>query len=292
MMRCFYHSDLDGEASAAIVKLWSGDDCILSPINYNQSFPIDEISSGQEIIIVDFNLQEEGMWTRLLEVTPNVVWIDHHSDAIECSEENGMCVLPGLRRIHEGAGCELTWRYLWGDEPIPRGILLIGDFDEWVFRYGDETRRFQQGLAVAYDTRPVEGWRETWVPIFDSDHQMLEDACRIGEKSLRKRRISDAQDVASYGFEAVFEGYRTAVINRNRTGSDYFASLEGRSFDIYMPVVFDGERWSVSIYEGPGIRGKGVHLGELAHDLFDGGGHAGAAGFQCNHLPIRIVGRL
>lgn len=290
-MRCFYHSDLDGEASAAIVRLKFGDvECI--PVNYGRHFPVESVFPDERIWIIDYSLQEEGAWWALMYRTDDVVWIDHHDDAIKRSEAEGTSHLAGLRRSSGGAGCELTWEYLFPECDIPDGIAYIGDFDTWTFKHGALTREFQQGLMMAYDTRPVEGWSSTWERIFQSSVGFVSEVRDIGRKGLAKRTISDAQDILAYGFEAEFQGYRCAVINRNRTGSDYFASLEDLGFDIYMPVVFDGTRWSVSVYEGPGIRGKGVHLGELCRVKFKGGGHPGAAGFQCDELPIMVMGRL
>lgn len=293
-MKCFYHSDLDGEAAAATIRLFHGDAIELLPINYNQHFPIEDVSPGEGIWIVDFTLQEEGMWAALMERTEYVVWIDHHDDAIKRSAADGTEGLAGLRSTEGKSGCELTWQFLFPDSDTPFGICLIGDFDTWRFRYGDLTREFHQGMMVAYDTRPVEGWRETWKRIFESSMSpsLIGEVCDIGRKSLRKRKISDSQDLLAYAFEAELWGFRCLVINRNRTGSDYFASMEEAGYDVYAPVIFDGCRWSVSLYEGPGIRGKGVHLGEMCHEKFGGGGHPGAAGFQCEELPFDIIGKL
>jgi len=291
-MKCFYHSDLDGEAAAATIRLRHGDSFEFVPINYNQHFPIEGISPGEEVWIADFTLQEHGMWAALMERTEHVVWIDHHDDAIKRSAEDGTEGLTGLRSSEGRSGCELAWQFLFPDRIAPFGICLIGDFDTWRFRYGDLAREFHQGMMVAYDTRPVEGWEETWKRVFEPDPDLMDEVCGIGLKSLRKQKISDAQDLLSYSFEANLWGFRCLVINHNRTGSDYFTSMEAAGYDVYAPVIFDGERWSVSLYEGPGIRGKGVHLGEMCHERFGGGGHPGAAGFQCEELPFEIVGRL
>jgi nanoRNase/pAp phosphatase (c-di-AMP/oligoRNAs hydrolase) len=46
-----------------------------------------------------------------------------------------------------------------------------------------------------------------------------------------------------------------------------------------MPFVFDGEQYTVSLYS------KTVDVSEIAKK-YGGGGHKGAAGFQCKKLPF------
>ena len=68
-MKCFYHTDMDGKCAGAIVRgaLGPGD---YRSINYKDPFPFDEIEPGQKIVIVDFSLQGDGDFERLLAITP------------------------------------------------------------------------------------------------------------------------------------------------------------------------------------------------------------------------------
>ena len=54
-----------------------------------------------------------------------------------------------------------------------------------------------------------------------------------------------------------------------------------------MPFVFDGSKWTVSIYS----TNKNIDCSELAKK-YGGGGHKGAAGFQCENLPFSITLRI
>jgi nanoRNase/pAp phosphatase (c-di-AMP/oligoRNAs hydrolase) len=56
-------------------------------------------------------------------------------------------------------------------------------------------------------------------------------------------------------------------------------------YDIMMPFVFDGKRWTVSLY----TKKKDIDVSELAKK-HGGGGHRQAAGFQCDQLPFTDKG--
>ena len=103
-MKCFYHNDMDGICSGAIVNKFlteiqgnKTDPCKFIMINYKDEFPFDTIQKDESIVIVDFSLQKPGEFEKLLEITPNVVWIDHHKSAIERFKHlDG--ILAGIRR--------------------------------------------------------------------------------------------------------------------------------------------------------------------------------------------------
>ena len=302
-MKCFYHADLDGEASAAIVGFANQQCQEFVPMNYNDHFPIDDIGISETIYIVDFTLQEPGMWERLMAQTMNVLWIDHHESTILAARDRPESHLGGVRHFRGKAACELAWIHFNPKVAVPLGISLIGDFDTWEFVHGTLSRRFHQGLLVGYDTRPREGWDETWWPIVDADSQgkvgyhgkdetvpsrFIDEVCELGRRVLRKRSITNPIDLLADGFEVEFEGMSGVCINRGRAGSGFFDSL-AHLYDVLISISFDGERWSVSLYHSSG--NTSVHLGEIAR-RYGGSGHAGAAGFQCKELPFRILRRL
>jgi oligoribonuclease NrnB/cAMP/cGMP phosphodiesterase (DHH superfamily) len=132
-MKCFYHTDMDGKCAGAIVyKFYKldrdytkevGEQCEFIPINYNDDFPFDKIIPNETIIIVDFSLQKEGEFDRLLKITDKVIWIDHHKTAIEKHKHLENNVI-GLRQ--DGvAGCVLTWQYFYPKEEIPRIVERV-----------------------------------------------------------------------------------------------------------------------------------------------------------------------
>lgn len=290
-MVCFYHSDLDGECSAAIVLAWQkslidSDTVRLYPINYNIDFPFDKIDKDEKVWIVDYSLQRDGDWERLKEKTSSIVWIDHHKTAIEASNVYGVSDLHGLRDVGL-AGCELTWNYCFEGINMPQAVRYVADYDVWRFEFGDDTKRFNNGISFTIDTRPESDF---WLRMFFGEEieSELYEILDIGERIISKQLIKNASLLHDWGFEIDFEGYSCIGVNRGQVGSQFFESI-GKNYDILIPIIFDGEQWTVSLYQsGNGID---IDLGELAKK-YGGGGHVGAAGFQCKELPFEIKGRL
>jgi oligoribonuclease NrnB/cAMP/cGMP phosphodiesterase (DHH superfamily) len=85
-MKCFYHADADGKCAGFWVALNVGinDNYVpeMHEINYNIPFPMNLILPNEQVYIVDFSISPEEM-TRLLAITKDVTWIDHHKTAIE-----------------------------------------------------------------------------------------------------------------------------------------------------------------------------------------------------------------
>ena len=99
-MKCVYHKDLDGIASAAIVSHFVKEPCDYIEVGYSKEFPFDQIAKDELVYIVDFSIEE---WERLLEITKDVVWIDHHKSAIELYADYSY--LDGIRSV-AAAACE------------------------------------------------------------------------------------------------------------------------------------------------------------------------------------------
>ncbi len=74
----------------------------------------------------------------------------------------------------------------------------------------------------------------------------------------------------------------TSGINAN-----FFNSVENQ-YDILISYVFDGEKYTVSLYHG---KNKELDLGAIAKQ-YKGGGHKGAAGFQCTELPFSVIKKI
>ena len=84
-MICFYHSDNDGKCAGYWVDkcgLLDEHGKTFFKIDYGIDFPFDKIHKDERVYIVDYSIPPEQM-DKLLEITPNVVWIDHHKSAIE-----------------------------------------------------------------------------------------------------------------------------------------------------------------------------------------------------------------
>jgi uncharacterized protein len=268
-----YHSDLDGECAGAIAYKYyteEGDkDINLISMHYAKEFPMQDIKSDDYVDILDFSLQKTGEFKELLDITKNVVWIDHHKTAIDTFK--GL-ELDGIQSI-EKSGCELAWDYYMGGN-APLIVKYIGDFDMWKFVYGKETDMVFEALKT-YDTRPQSKMWDKWF-----DNIKLTNLKRTGESCVAYRNSSNKL-LASTSFKFLWNGYKCIGCNCHFTGSQVFDSVKDiKEYELLVTFGFNGVIWNVSLYAGNDI----VDCGNIAK-TYGGGGHKGAAGFQVNELP-------
>jgi hypothetical protein len=267
---CFHHDDLDGEASAAIVRMHNGADCVA--VGYKDPFPFERITADVgEVWIVDFSLgQDEGGWPKLLakceghfyEGLPEIpiTWIDHHGSAIKRAEKiPAVMELPGVREEGNKAACELTWEYIYPRNECPFGITLIGDYDAWRFDGGELTRNYKAGVEAMKDTRPEEGYDGFWSFVLARLPNEISRIEMVGREIRKKRAITDAARVEKWAFAVAFWAGEMRVsgvaMNTDRRGSDQFESVAGE-YQLLLPYVYDGRQWTVGVYRG----GNGEHI--------------------------------
>ena len=147
---CFYHVDDDGKCAAFWVYLsagvYDGYESEFVPINYGMEFPFEKINPNEQVYIVDYSIMPDEM-RKLLEITKDITWIDHHKSAIERYVDFEIPI-RGIR--YDGvAGCMLTYCWLHhmtergcGDpkefnismtEEAPMFTKYIADYDVWAF---------------------------------------------------------------------------------------------------------------------------------------------------------------
>jgi oligoribonuclease NrnB/cAMP/cGMP phosphodiesterase (DHH superfamily) len=292
-MKCFYHADADGRCAGFWVRLNVGLNDIgkyeteFIEINYGKPFPFEKIGQGEQVYIVDYSIEPAEM-LRLLEITQDVTWIDHHKTAIEKYTDFPYAV-RGVR--YDGvAGCMLAYCYIHhmtdrgaGDikpfdmsmtEDAPQFTKLIADWDVWKFKYGDDTRHFIAAFN-AYDFKPES---KLWDRFFAFPDEMACGSLIQEGMTMTAYRDGWAKEYCrTKGFETVIGGHRAFALNLGNCNSEYFKSISG--YEILMPFCFDGDKWTVSLYS------KTVDVSEIAKK-FGGGGHKGASGFQCKQLPF------
>lgn len=296
-MKVFYHDDNDGECAAAIIyqtesKHEKNIKCIA--LQYGDEFPHDSIEKQERIYILDFSIEPSDM-KQLLETTQSVVWIDHHKTAIDKYSNFtfwkqggifGAGEIRGTRKVGI-SGCELSWQYYdfvdAGSAPIPEAIKLIGDRDIWAFKYGERTRDFYYGLK-GLDLNPDNA---IWNDIFKNPDDFVERG-----KVIRPAFENEANDIVrENGFWVDdFHGYKCFAANYFR-GSEPFEAVEPNA-DVYLAFSYEGKNkcWTVSLYTTK----PDVDVSEIAKQYEwhgkRGGGHRGAAGFQCDYPPFLKAG--
>ena len=298
-MKVFYHNDMDGIVSARVIlnkmrerkKEFLQEDFI--KMDYSKKFPLDIITTNEEVFIVDYSISPEEM-TKLLNKTKRVVWIDHHKSAIEKYKDFEREV-SGLR-ANGTAGCVLTYWYFNGrqnetqefltDYPgntkslyrkeIPTYIKLAGDWDVWEHLYGEETRLF----TISFNARISNPFADYYFDKF-YDREELGYFIKSGE-AMKEYRNSWAKEFMSrYGFETKIGGFSAFLANLGNANSEFFGDLIDK-YDIIGTFCYNGETWTTSLYSNKDY----VDCAEICSS-YGGGWHKGAAGFVSKELLWR-----
>jgi oligoribonuclease NrnB/cAMP/cGMP phosphodiesterase (DHH superfamily) len=294
-MKCFYHRDMDGKCAAAIVyhsQVWMHQDGVtaLTPemidIDYKDTIDLKTIHPNEQIWIVDFSFKPEVM-EELLKITKAITWIDHHKTAMEYKYS---IELEGIRD-NNFSGCELTWKFLYPDIPMPRIVEMLGRYDVWDFsKYGNKLNELQAGIRL-FDHNPEnDNWKK-WLntkreinEIFGGAEGILLDGLEVllnyGTIALKYRTNQASSLIKAWSFFTEFEGYKAICCNAGSVSSQLFDSVK-EDYDLMIPFIFDGKQWTVSLYTK-----KDIDCSEIAKK-YGGGGHKQAAGFQCKELPFR-----
>lgn len=299
-MKCFYHVDEDGRLAGfwvnELARHYDGYKKEFIPINYGMDFPFESIHPYEQIFIVDYSILPEEM-DRLLEITEDVTWIDHHQSAIK-RYENYSHDIKGVR--YDGiAGCMLTYCYFKHmvraaldngsvieipfnksmTQDAPMFTKYVADYDVWTFEYLG-TENFQMGLQL-YDTTPDNiPENNIWKAMLKMGDEVVCDIMSKGEDLITYRDNWAKEYCESKGFETEFCGYKCFAMNLGLCGSPEFKSVDDGTYEIFIGFCFDGEKWSYS------LRSENVNVAEIAM-MYGGGGHPGAAGFASDELLLK-----
>jgi len=282
-MKCFYHSaDLDGHCSGELVRRLYPD-CEMIGINYGDSFPwgrIGEDGDKEGVVMVDFALQPFSDMIKLWEMLDKhyLIWIDHHKSAIEEWKTAGSPAITGVRRIGE-AGCELTHEYFYPRSEMPMAVYYLGRYDVWDHKL-PPVLPFQYGMKL-HNTLPGAG---IWdVVLGQYGRRNTAQIVADGGTILKYIEADNKRYLRSYSFDTKIDGFSAVAVNRGLTNSKLFDTIPQGPYGPQVLITFcwdpKADKWTVSLYSDT------VDVSEIANRR-GGGGHKGAAGFQCNELPF------
>lgn len=281
-MICFHHSDMDGKCAGAVVYWFykqRGEDVKCFSINHNEPVPFEKIDKGERVYVVDFSFNEEN-FNKLLTITDDVIWVDHHISAIEKFKDTDVEKLKGIRRSGE-AGCELAWKHFHGDSKntrMPTMVKMLGRYDVWDFSvFNKEILNSLQEYCKTVNTEPFSKVWKKWLDLEYSP----KDEIKEGKTFLTYRDAVWGKFLNSWGFEVDFEGYKCIACNTASVSSEFFNTVKDKGYDILIPFIFDGKNWVASLY----TLKKNVDCSKIA-TKYGGGGHKQAAGFVCKKLPF------
>lgn len=289
-MKCFYHSsDLDGHCSAAIVAL-AYPECEMIPINYEDDFPWDRIEQDEIVYMVDFGLQPFEQMIDLHD-RATLIWIDHHKTAInEAANQPEDLVIKGSRNT-DYAGCELTWMYIYPEKDMPRAVFLLGRYDVWDHS-NEDVYPFQMGMRIRemdpQYVRAQDRWASLLIDAGDQKEMVIEQIIGEGKTIITYQDQVNAKISTACAFEVELDGLTFIAANMQGANSRLFNAVwNDLIHDAMLLFGWKKGQWTVSMFTTSWKIAEGIDVGQVAKQR-GGGGHAGAAGFQCQTLPFKL----
>jgi oligoribonuclease NrnB/cAMP/cGMP phosphodiesterase (DHH superfamily) len=267
-----YHANCpDGACAAWVAWLRFGNDAEYRPWHYGTPAPTDEEVEGREVYVLDFSFPRADL-LRIHERAQSLRVFDHHKTA---AKDLSDLTFATFDMGHSGA--HLTWRYFsrwWSSDP-PEGAWIISyveDRDLWRFAlpHSKEISAAVSSFGVTEDFRKFE----------DVSNYTLADLILIGEAILR---YQEQTVVVALGRKMMgtLGGYTVQIANATTLFSEVAGELaKGHLFGAVWCVRADG-KIQVSLR----VRDGDFDVSVLA-ELYGGGGHAKAAGFESD-LPWR-----
>jgi len=154
-------------------------------------------------------------------------------------------------------------------EAVFVAVKLVSDCDCCIFS-DERSRPFVCGLQL-YDHGPKA---EIWKELLDSS-TTIPRLVQEGQTCLKFVERFGMDYGNKYGFETNFEGYRCFA-----QGLKWFGSRID-DYDICLFYAFLGDKWTVALLSN----NPNIDVSAIAKK-YGGGGHKGAAGFECDELPF------
>jgi hypothetical protein len=261
----------------------------LQGIEYGNEIPWDLID-GNDVTVIDWSFQPWSVFDQVIQRAKSVLWIDHHKSAIEewqrsmCDADNIETVLDTTR-----AGCELAWHRFFSAHREPLAVRLLGRYDVWDHE-DDRVLPFQYRMRME-TTDPkecLENGSSLWEILLDDSGSdtLVGTFVSEGDLVVKYQIQQDERDLKFTWFELDWNGMKWLASNRTGKGSKFFESLyDPLKHHGMMAFGWTGRHWRIGLYSDR----EDVDCSAICK-ANGGGGHKGAAGFQCDRLPFELVG--
>lgn len=270
------HTDTDGIFCGGIIKSTHPDARIIQT-NYGKTIDFSQLTDNQLLYVTDFSFSLEVM--QELDRKYNLIWIDHHP---VINEYKALGFNPkGLRSL-DCSAAQLVWQHEFPDQPVPRSVQYVSDYDIWAHKY-------PESLLFFYGFGTVDLYLNNWkgMSTFNSllyDEKYVDVILGVGKKI--KQYIDTHNDIVCKDavFKTTLSGYSALACNIKNTNSLLFSSSKEKSDILILYSYFSNiEQYRVSLFTNK----ENVAVNGIAKS-YGGGGHPGAAGFTCRTLPFEL----
>lgn len=299
MYHIITHNDLDGYGAAFIIKEFleivkeiPKDQILITFNGYNKDPDLYKIRSHDTVYITDYSLVPETM-NKLLEITEDVTWIDHHKSALEYLPKYSKTI--NGKQIIGLSATAITFLYFYApkevlDKPIreieeyldkntSKWINLIDAWDCWKL---ESKYRRQSELLNIYISNQLS--LDKIEEINKCDDYDLKNILLRGAAYEEYKTLVDKNHIkhSSYEIKVVInnEEYKALMINSNSFSSLAFGDNINK-YDICICYLISGNNIKVSLYSNKDY----IDCSEICK-CFNGGGHKSAAGFNLDFPTI------
>ena len=288
-MKCFFHDDIDGAASMSLIAQYENnyDEEDYFEVDYVKELPYDKIKPGERVYFVDYSFSTSTIdrLRKILEISDDVIWIDHHQSSIEALEENpdlydheNLTIFVINKKI-SGAG--LTWMYINNEKDLsnaPLYIKLVSDYDCWIL-HNKDAMLFKHGMMSIEYNKPTS---IVWSNLKYNDY--INSIIEKG-KAIEGYIKADCKSyLDKFSFEAKLPGYNYKILACNRKENSILFGDEIYKYDIVCPFVFNGDVFIYSLFSSK----EYINCKEIA-ESFGGGGHISASGFSSKNMVLEKI---
>ena len=288
-MKIFHHNDLDGRCAGALVSYYTDnrEPRNFIEVDYVKVPDVNYARNGEDVFIVDYCFTIETIYQlkAFLDRGCHVVWIDHHQSSADLlldadkSDTGELDFLKNdrLRVVVDTklCGAALTYLYFSYDfgNIMPKFLRYVDDWDRWTKKY-PESYQFKLGMDTIDHSPTNKIWRDL---MFDPD--VTERILKAGDTIEKYVKAHNAEYCKQFVFKCIFYDLKCYALNL-RSNSKVFGDLINQC-DAVITFVFNGESYQYSIYSAK----PDVDCAKIA-EIYGGGDHKGAAGFETDMLII------
>lgn len=259
MRYVLYHAHCnDGFGAAfAIWKKYKEIDTKYIPVTYQKPPP--SMPNATEVYIVDFSYPRDVI-LELRNKIEKVFIIDHHTTAEKALHGLDDCLFD-----MNYSGAVLTWKYFHPNLPIPELFLYIQDRDLWIKELPQTDEIFFALISYPYNF-------ELW----DSFNL---DTLKIEGKAIRRKLELETQYLASQAREMRFLDYSIRIVNSPVLQSEIAHLMLEQYPEISFAACYHHTQAGKTKFSLRTKEDRNTNVASIAN-LFGGGGHAYAAGFE------------
>lgn len=185
---------------------------------FGRAFPENKIPKGSKVYIVDLNFPISQLLT--LDSKYKLFIFSHDARNIADAIQAGLNA-SGLSNTGF-CGCELVWKFLNDDTPMPKSVQMIADYDKWQFKMED-TKAFNYGLGTL-DLYAGTGSYSTWDELLQDLPTTMETVLTRGKAISNFVDVHDTELCHDLAYVIQFHGRSFLVANFRGSNSNFFQS--------------------------------------------------------------------